>query len=151
MGMAPLIGGISADTEWRAAFWGTVFISILLSIFPPDGKPRQTSSTPSFKNLLQRKVTLIGFATFIVAAGPMGVNVLVAVVARDEFNVSGSNAGFILMGGAISNFILSPIWGGKIDKIGFRKSSVIAAVSLAVFSASSSSQQDPLLSEFSGP
>ena len=66
--------------------------------FPPDGKPRQISSTPSFKNLLQRKVTLIGFATFIVAAGPMGVNVLVAVVARDEFNVSGSNAGFILMG-----------------------------------------------------
>ncbi|GIS39797.1 MAG: hypothetical protein Ct9H90mP11_11170 [Acidimicrobiales bacterium] len=56
----------------------------------------------------------------------MGVNVLVAVVARDEFNVSGSNAGLILMGGAFSNFILSPIWGGKIDKIGFRKSSVIA-------------------------
>ena len=65
----------------------------------------------------------------------MGVNVLVAVVARDEFNVSGSNAGLILMGGAFANFILSPIWGGKIDKIGFRKSSVIAAISLAVFSS----------------
>ena len=39
MGMAPLIGGISADTEWRAAFWGTVFISILLSIFPLMGNP----------------------------------------------------------------------------------------------------------------
>ena len=33
MGMAPLIGGISADTEWRAAFWFIVFISILISIF----------------------------------------------------------------------------------------------------------------------
>ena len=135
MGMAPLIGGISADTEWRAAFWGTVFISILLSIFPPDGEPRQVSSMPSFKNLLERKVILIGFATFIVAAGPMGINVLVAVVARDEFNVSGSNAGLILMGGAFSNFILSPIWGGKIDKIGFQKSSVLVAVTLVVFSS----------------
>ena len=135
MGMAPLIGGISADTEWRAAFWGTVFISILLSVFPPDGDPRQISSIPSFKNLLQRKVILIGFATFIVAVGPMGINVLVAVVARDEFNVSGSNAGLILMGGAFSNFILSPIWGGKTDKIGFQKSSVIAAVSLVLFSS----------------
>ena len=135
MGMAPIVGGISADTEWRAAFWGTVFVSILLSIFPPDGEPRQVSSMPSFKNLFQRKMIVIGFATFIVAAGPMGINVLVAVVARDEFNVSGSNAGLILMGGALSNFILSPIWGERIDKIGFRKSSVLAAVSLVVFSS----------------
>ena len=69
MGMA-LIGGISADTEWRARF-GEQFYLILYPFFP-DGKPRQTSSTPSFKNLLQRKVTLIGFATFIVAEDPWG-------------------------------------------------------------------------------
>ena len=133
MGMAPIIGGISADTNWRAAFWGTVFVSAILSLFPPEGGPRIDANMPNLKDLLHRKVITIGAATFIAAAGPMGMNVLVAVVARDQFNVSGSNAGLILVGGAISSFLLGPIWGEKVDKLGFHKSSISAAIALAFF------------------
>jgi len=143
MGMAPVIGGISADTQWRMAFWGTVLISILLSMFPPDGEPRQVTNMPNLKDLLQRRMIIIGSATFLIAAGPMGMNVLVAVIARDEFNVSGSNAGLILVGGAISSFLLGPIWGEKIDKFGFQRSSIYAAFFLVLFSS--------LISLASGP
>ncbi len=135
VGMAPIIGGVAADTSWQAAFWGTAAVSFLLSLFPPTGEPRGTAELPSVSALFNARILRIGFATLAVAAGPMGVNILVAVAARDIFEVSGSEAGLILLVGAASMFLLGPFWGKTLDRLGARKSSFAAATLLTVSSA----------------
>jgi MFS family permease len=142
--MAPIVGGIAADTTWRAAFWGTVAVSFTLSLFPPNGEPRKSADMPQIKALLQGRILRIGFATLAAALGPMGISVLVAVAARDNFGVSGSKAGVILLAGAVSSFILGPTWGKTLDKLGYRRSSIIAATSLTVFSALLFAASSPL-------
>ena len=133
MGMAPIVGGIAADTTWRAAFWGTVAVSFLLSLFPPSGEPRENTDLPPIRPLFQGRILRIGCATLAAAAGPMGVSVLVAVAARDNFNVSGSKAGLILLAGAVSSFLLGPTWGRVLDRFGYRQSSIAAAIFLTGF------------------
>ncbi len=135
VGLAPIVGGVAADTSWQAAFWGTAVVSFTLSLFPPTGDPRESTDLPSMRSLFQGRVLRIGFATLAAAAGPMGVNILVAVAARDKFDVSGSQAGLILLVGAVSMFLLGPVWGRTLDRLGFRKASLMAATSLTVFSA----------------
>jgi len=142
--MAPIVGGIAADTTWRAAFWGTVVVSFTLSLFPPIGEPRRNADLPPMKPLFQGRILRIGFATLAAATGPMGMSVLVAVAARDIYNVSGLKAGLILVGGAIASFLLGPTWGKSIDKFGYRKSSLIAATALTIFSALLFAASNPL-------
>ena len=135
VGLAPIVGGVAADTSWQAAFWGTAIVAFTLSLFPPSGEPRDSSDLPPMRTLFQGRILRIGFATLAAASGPMGINILVAVAARDNFNVSGSAAGLILLVGAISMFLLGPFWGRTLDKFGFRRSSFMAAISMTVFSA----------------
>ena len=135
VGLAPILGGVAADTLWETAFWGTAVVSFILSLFPPTGQPREGANLPSLRTLFQGRILRIGFATLAVAAGPMGVNILVAVAARDKFNVSGSQAGLILLVGAASMFLLGPFWGRTIDRLGSRKSSLLAATAVTIFSS----------------
>ena len=46
VGLAPILGGVAADTLWETAFWGTAVVSFILSLFPPTGQPREGANLP---------------------------------------------------------------------------------------------------------
>ncbi len=120
-GLGPIVGGLAADTSWQGAFIGTAVVAMVLAAMPPDGAPRPADAGLGLRPLLNRRMVLLGTSFFFAAAGPIGVAVLVGVVARDVLGVSGTAAGFMLFGGAMSAMVMGPVWGWVLDRFGARR------------------------------
>lgn len=132
---APLVGGIAADNNWRAAFVGTAVAALLLAAAPPQGGPRRDIEAPPIKPLLTRPMNELGIAAFAAAAGPLGIGVLVGVLARDELDLSGSVAGAVIMAGSVTPIFLGPTLGRLVDRIGTKQAGLISAGVVTVMSA----------------
>lgn len=132
-GLGPVVGGLAADTNWRLAFVGTAAVCVVLAFFPPSGEPRPSGELPSFRRLFERRLLVPGVAFFLLAAGPIGIGVVVAIGARDVFELSGTGAGAVLLFGTLSALVLGPFWGRVVDRLGTARSAVlsVAAVSCA--------------------
>ena len=131
-GLGPIIGGVAADTNWRYAFWGTMAVSLVLALAPPQGEARRDAEAPSLRPLLTRRMVALGVAFLFAAAGPIGISVLVGVAARDVLDLSGTATGIVLFGGAMSALVLGPTWGRLLDSVGTRKLGLIAAATATV-------------------
>lgn len=132
---APALGGVAADTTWRAAFIGTAVLSAALALAPPPGDPRADVDPPPVRPLLTRPMTELGIAAFAAAAGPLGLAVLVGVLARDELHISGTAAGFVVMIGSLSAMVVGPAWGRVVDRVGTRVAGIGSSVVLTVLAA----------------
>jgi MFS family permease len=129
-GLAPLIGGLAAEVDWRWAFVGTALVAAVLSIWPPPGEPRRDLEAPPMRPLFSRRMVMLGFAAFTAATGPIGVAVIVGVAARDELDLSGGQAGALLLSGSLAASLVSPYWGRLLDRLGTRWSVVFAVPTL---------------------
>jgi MFS family permease len=142
--MAPLVGGITADIDWRWAFAGTAIAALCLAMFPPVGEPRTDVAAPRLRPLVNRRMLLLGTAAFAAAAGPIGISVVVGVVARDELGVSGTAAGAILVTGALSAMVTGPLWGRLLDRWGTRRAGIVATTGAALLVAVMAGADRPL-------
>ena len=124
--LAPLVGGLAADVNWRLAFLLVAAVSLTLSFFPPPGDPRPDAAGTPLRALLQRPIVLLGWAGFLAAAGPIGVSVVVGLSARDELALSGSVAGLVLAAGPIGAVLAGRPWGKVLDRFGGRVAGVAA-------------------------
>lgn len=142
--MAPIVGGITADIDWRWAFAGTAVVALGLALAPPVGEPRTDVAAPRLRPLVNRRMLALGAAAFAAAAGPIGISVVVGVVARDELGVSGTAAGAILVSGALSAMVTGPIWGRLLDRWGTRRAGIVAATGAAVLVAVMGAADQPV-------
>jgi MFS family permease len=134
-GLAPVIGGLAADVNWRWAFVGTALLALALSFAPPRGQPRRDARPPSFRPLLTKRMITLGVGVFAAAAGPIGISVLVGVAARDELGLSGSTAGLLLLGGPAVAMISGPFWGRLLDRWGPRTAGLVASAAVTTVAA----------------
>lgn len=132
---APVVGGLAADTNWRGAFIGTAVAALALAAAPPEGDPRRDVEAPPVKPLLTRPMAELGIAAFAGAAGPLGIAVLVGVMARDELDLSGSVAGAVIVTGSVTAMLLAPTWGRLVDRLGTRTAGLVSASVVTVSSA----------------
>ena len=114
MGMAPIIGGISADTNWRAAFWGTIFVSAILSLFPPEGGPKLM---PTCELKIYFPESYHYRRSNILSSSGTDGNECTCSSSRVTNSMSQDQMR-VLSVSAISSFLLGPIWGG-VDKLAF--------------------------------
>ncbi len=133
--LAPLVGGVAADFNWRWAFVGAAVAAGVLAMFPVQGEPRTNVAPPPIKPLLTRKMTMLGVAAFACAAGPIGAGVLVGVAARDELELSGSAAGVVLLIGSLCAMTVGPAMGRLVDRWGLWKSGQVGLVVASVLTA----------------
>jgi MFS family permease len=124
--LAPVVGGLAADVNWRWAFVGVAIMATLLATAPPPGEPRRDAAPPEFRPLLTRRMLIFGCGVFFAAAGPIGIAVLVGVAARDELGLSGGQAGRLLLCGPLAAMITGPLWGRLLDNWGPRRSGLVA-------------------------
>jgi ACDE family multidrug resistance protein len=136
--LAPVIGGLAADTNWRWAFVGTGLMATVLATVPPQGKPVAdvgAASRPSFRELLTRPMIILGVGVLAAAAGPIGINVLVGVTARDDLGLTGGEAGLVLLAGPVMAMLTGPLWGRLVDRFGPRTSGLASASAATVVAA----------------
>lgn len=136
--LAPVIGGLAADTNWRWAFVGTGLMATVLATVPPQGEPvvgGGAASRPSFRELLTRPMIILGVGVLAAAAGPIGINVLVGVTARDDLGLTGGQAGLVLLVGPVMAMLTGPLWGRLVDRFGPRASGLASAAAATLVAA----------------
>ncbi len=143
-GLAPVVGGIAADVDWRWAFVGSGIVALVLALGPPPGELRRDLAAPPVRPLFSRRMTLLGVGVFLAAVGPVGAAVLVGVAARDELNVSGTAAGGLLLTGSVAALVLGPYWGSLLDRWGGRRSAVTASLAISALVAALAFGSSPL-------
>lgn len=141
--LAPVIGGLAADTNWRWAFVGTGLMAAVLATVPPQGEPAAVfpdgsadgPPRPAFRDLLTRPMVVLGIGVMAAAAGPIGINVLVGVTARDDLDLTGGQAGLVLLAGPVMAMLTGPLWGRLVDRFGTRASGLASAGTSTVVAA----------------
>ncbi len=144
--MAPLLGGVSADIDWRLVFVLVALVSALVAVkLPPAsgviaskfaGQNQATGSAsagPNLRALLRRPTLLLGATALAAAAGPLNVVPLVSLTARDELGLSGGATGLLLLAGTGSAMVLVQPWGKLSDAWGVRRAIVAALVLSGLF------------------
>ena len=133
--LAPIIGGLAADTNWRWAFVGTATMAAVLAFVPPQGEPADPADAkarPSFRALLTKQMIILGVGVMAAAAGPIGINVLVGVTARDDLDLTGREAGVLLLAGPVMAMLTGPLWGRLLDRVGARTAGLAAVTGATV-------------------
>jgi MFS family permease len=131
-GIAPIVGGLAAEVDWRWAFVAAALLAATLAIWPPPGGPRTDVEAPPVRPLFTRRMVTLGFSALAAASGPMGVAVIVGVAARDELNLSAPAAGALLFGGSAAATMTSPLWGRLFDSWGPRRMSAVVMSTVSV-------------------
>jgi MFS family permease len=133
--LAPIIGGLAADSNWRWAFVGTATMAVVLAMVPPQGDPgtaADAATRPRFRVLLTKPMIVLGVGVMAAAAGPIGINVLVGVTARDDLDLSGRQAGLLLLGGPVMAMLTGPLWGRLLDRFGARIAGLTATTAATI-------------------
>jgi MFS family permease len=133
--MAPFISGLAAVVNWRLTYVVIGAVAVALAFRPPSGEPRPAASAPPIRPLLTRRMSALWLAALSAAAGPIGLGVLIGVHLRDEFGVSSSTTGIVLLVAGLSTMALSPTWGRLIDVWGPRRAALVSALSVTVLTA----------------
>lgn len=133
--VAPFASGLMAEIDWRWTFVLVAAVSILLSLRPAPGEPRQSLNAPPIRPLFRPAMTRLWLGAFTAAAGPLGLAVLVGVRLRDELDVSSSGTGAILLTSGLLTMATSPRWGSAIDRLGGRRASLLSLGATAAIGA----------------
>lgn len=146
-GLAPIIGGLAADTNWRVAFAGTAVLATVLATMPPKGEPPTAGEVverPSLRSVITRPMVILGVGVMAAAAGPIGINVLVGVTARDDLDLSGGQAGLLLLGGPAAAMLTGPLWGRLLDRHGPRATGLATASAATAITAALAFADTPI-------
>ncbi|WP_419943772.1 MFS transporter [Candidatus Poriferisodalis sp.] len=132
---APILGGLSADVNWRLAFLATAALGMAIAMLMPrvaDASPRsvgeaQTLGAPArWRSLLRRPLLLLAATALLSALGPIGSRVLVGLSSRDVIGLTGSGAGLLLFAGGVAGMAAAPLWGIVLDRWGGRQAAAVA-------------------------
>lgn len=130
---APLVGGITADVDWRWAFVVVAVLSVVLALTVPAD--RGALAAPDWRAVASPAPVWLSTAMVIAAAGPLGVAVLVGVMARDVIGLTGTSAGLVLLIGGAAPIVLAPAWGLVVDRLGPGASARLALVASTLATA----------------
>ena len=133
--VAPVVGGVGADLNWRLAFWVAALVSAVIAPLLPASGGRSDPSTqpdqpkrPPMRSLLRRPTLLLAATALLAAFGPVGARVLVGLGGRDEIGLSGSQVGLLLLGGGAAGMLAAPLWGIVLDHWGGRRAVTVALI-----------------------
>ena len=140
-----LVGGVAADVGWRWAFVVVAIVTMPLCLMFPKSRSTQSTEAAGMRSVLNRRMFMLGLVALTQSIGPGGVQLLVALVSRDILSLSGSATGAVLITGSLSAALLTPRWGGVIDRLGAKRATV-AALILSMFGAAALSQANTTLS-----
>jgi len=132
---APILGGLSADVNWRLAFLATAVIGAVIAVLMPKpadvgdgaaGSTQTLGAPPRLRTLLRRPVMLLAATALLSALGPIGSRVLVGLSSRDVIGLTGFKTGVLLFAGGAAGMAAAPLWGIVLDHWGGRRAATVA-------------------------
>ena len=124
---APLLGGLAAEFDWRYAFGGVAVAAVLLAVAGiPAGGPAP-ATRPSLRSAWRPEILRAGLASAVGWGCLSGLNFLVALRLEAEFGLGAGPRGLVLTGLGVAGLLTARLVGGRIDRIGARRSVLIGA------------------------
>ncbi|MEN3266618.1 MAG: hypothetical protein V7646_3512 [Pseudonocardia sp.] len=126
--IAPLIGGLAAEVDWRLAFVGVAVVAAALAVIgiPADAAARGTGR-PALRSAWHPAVLRAGLVAAVGWGCVAGLNFLVALRLEEEFGVSAGVRGLVLTGLGVAGLLTARLVGGGVDRIGARRSVLLGA------------------------
>ena len=120
---APLLGGLAAEADWRWAFGGVAVVAALLAL---AGIPSGTrgAGRVSLRSAWRPDVVRAGVDAAVGWGCLAGLNFLVALRLEEEFALSAGARGLVLTGLGVAGLLTARLVGGRVDRIGPRRSVV---------------------------
>ena len=125
--MAPLVGGIAADINWRLAFLVVGVVSFLLIPSSPPGQPNPEATPPSLRSLATRRMGYLSAGACLMAFGPIGAGIIVGLKLRDDIGLDGATTGRVFVVGSAVAMLVSPLAGRLMDRLGVTRVTLAAS------------------------
>jgi MFS family permease len=127
---APLLGGIAAEADWRLAFAGVAVVAAALALIGIPADPAagvREGLGRALRTALRPAVLRIGLVAALGWGCLAGLSFLVALRLEDEFDVGAGPRGLILTGAGVTGLLTARLVGGRVDRIGTRRSVLLGA------------------------
>lgn len=128
---SPLVGGISADLDWRLAFVISGLVALVLVVVTPTGRSGAAAGPANWRALANPRLlqsSLIGFSGQVTTTG---VSLLAALVATDRFGLSPTARGLVVAVYGVAGLVSGRLAGRLADRFGIRTVGVTALLLLA--------------------
>jgi MFS family permease len=134
--LAPAVGGLLGEVDWRLAFLTPAVVAVVLALFPPPDSERVADAEPArLRAVLTRRVGVLSAAAFAGYAGVTSLGFLVALRAGDGFGLGSSARGAVLAGFGVAGMLTGRPAGRLVDRLGRVTVTGAGAVACAVLVA----------------
>jgi MFS family permease len=131
--LAPAVGGVLGEIDWRLAFVTPAAVAVVLAFFPPPDADRIAGAAPArLRAVLTRRVGVLSAAAFAGYAGVTSLGFLVALRAADGFGLGSSARGAVLAGFGVAGMVTGRPSGRLVDRFGRVPVTVAGALICAV-------------------
>ncbi|MDD7937400.1 MFS transporter [Actinomycetospora lutea] len=123
MTFAPLVGGLAASVDWRAAFVGVAVVAALLAVAglpadPPAGRAGDGAGRPRLRDAWRPAVLRLALVAGLAWAALGGLSFLVALRVEDAFTVGAALRGALLTGFGVCGLLTARVIGSGVDRFG---------------------------------
>jgi MFS family permease len=134
--LAPAVGGLLGEVDWRLAFIAPAAVAVTLAFFPPPDPERLPDAKPArWRAVLTHRVGLLSAAAFAGYAGVTSLGFLVALRCSDDFGLGSSARGAVLAGFGVAGMVTGRPSGRLVDRLGRISVTVVGALVCAVLVA----------------
>ncbi|MFC5141644.1 MFS transporter [Actinomycetospora rhizophila] len=121
MTFAPLVGGLAASVDWRAAFVGVAVVAALLAVAGlPADPPADPNGRPRLRDAWTPSVLRLGLVAGLAWGALGGLSFLVALRVEDAFTVGAALRGALLTGFGVCGLLTARLVGSGVDRFGPR-------------------------------
>jgi predicted MFS family arabinose efflux permease len=139
MTFAPLVGGLTAAWDWRAAFVGVALVAAALAAVglpaAPPAPAGEPAHRPRLRDAWRPPVLRLGLVAGLAWAALGGLAFLVALRVEDAFTLGAGLRGALLTGFGVAGLLTARLVGAGVDRIGPRVTIRLGAVLGAVLVA----------------
>ncbi|GAB3722110.1 MFS transporter [Nocardiopsis nanhaiensis] len=131
---SPLISGAAAMADWRLAFAAPALCALVLALLPPDEEStgRRASGHASWASLVNRQLVLACVLAFLCYLAAVGLTVLSALRAGDEFGLGPGERGLVASAFGVAGLLIADSAGRLLDRLGPIRLGVLANTVLIV-------------------
>jgi MFS family permease len=134
--LAPAVGGLLGEIDWRLAFLAPAVVAVVLACFPPPDAERIADAAPArLRAVLTRRVGVLSAAAFAGYAGVTSLGFLVALRCSDDFGLGSSARGAVLAGFGVAGMVTGRPSGELVDRLGRIAVTVAGAIACALLVA----------------
>lgn len=130
--LAPLIGGISADIDWRIAFVASGVVAALLALAIPNPKNEAPAKQIKWGDLMNWRLGQSALVAFGAQTAAAGMLLIAPLLASDRFGLSPTLRGLVVASFGVGGYIAGTLSGRLADRIGVLRTGLMSMAALTI-------------------